>query len=292
MEALAAEERERRERRMRRFGGLVDAARPVGWHGGELPAAPSPRKRARLANSNDPREPPPGPDEEGRPKRARQLPAWAFEPGGASLPPRRRAALESSPSPAAAGVAGDAGGRTIDLTGESPQLAPAARRQGTLTRANARVQGRAGGAAGADGRMPARRSVVVIDDDSPGEASEAESDDEGGRRSPYSTSRGQRRREPAGAGGAAGASRSGGARAKPHEAHPAPQRRRDSGAVVLIEDPLPAPRGRRDKGKAPADERPADAPAAVARGDKLQITSTVSRPFTCPICYDDVEKGG
>ena len=27
-------------------------------------------------------------------------------------------------------------------------------------------------------------------------------------------------------------------------------------------------------------------------GLKRQITSTVSRPFTCPICYDDVEKGG
>ena len=41
----------------------------------------------------------------------------------------------------------------------------------------------------------------------------------------------------------------------------------------------------------PADEHPADSPAAVARcGDKLQITSTVSRPFKCPICFDDFEK--
>lgn len=266
---------------MRRFA--EDAARPGGWHDGvvALPAAPSP-KRARLANSNHAREPPPrgpGPADGGA-KRARELPPWGREPAGAPLPPRRP---PLSPSPAAAAAGGAAGGgRAIDLTGESPQLAPAARRQITLSRANARVQGRAGGGAGAGGRPPAaaRRSVVVIDDDSPS-ASGVESDDEGGRRSPYSASRGQRRREPTGAGGA---------RAMPLEGQPPQPRRRDS-AVVLIEGP-PAPRRRRDKGKAPADERPAEAPAAVARADKLQIMSTVARPFTCPICYDDVEKGG
>ena len=52
-------------------------------------------------------------------------------------------------------------------------------------------------------------------------------------------------------------------------------------------------RDKRDKGKAPADECPAEAQAvAQVAGDKLQITSTVSRTFTCPICFEHVEKGG
>ena len=72
-----------------------------------------------------------------------------------------------------------------------------------------------------------------------------------------------------------------------HERHQAPV---PTAALeeIRLEPQLAAGTGR----QAPADERPADSPAAVARGDKLQITSTVSRPFTCPICYDDVEKGG
>ena len=37
---------------------------------------------------------------------------------------------------------------------------------------------------------------------------------------------------------------------------------------------------------------PLQASAAGAHHDKLQISSTVSRPFTCPICFDDVDKGG
>ena len=48
--------------------------------------------------------------------------------------------------------------------------------------------------------------------------------------------------------------------------------------------------GERGKGKEPAVDMPAA--ACGAHADKLRISSTVSRSFTCPVCFDDVEKGG
>ena len=180
-----------------------------------------------------------------------------------------------------AGGAGAANKDPIDLTGESPQPLTA-RRQGTLSRANARVQGWPGGGEGVSGRRPSRRSgqaVVVIkddgeDDDSSQAAFAVQSDDEGSR---STSSRGGRSRDLAGASGFRGARAEG-------KGEPSAPRRQC--AVMLIDE------GRGDKGKAPADERPAYAPARAAQGDRMQITSTVSRSFTCPICYDDVDKGG
>ena len=112
------------------------------------------------------------------------------------------------------------------------------------------------------------------DDNSSQAAFAVESDDEGGR---TFSSRGERSLFLAGASGSCGA------RAEGKGAPSAPRRQC---AVVLIDE------GRGDKDKVPADERPAYAPAMAARGDRMQITSTVSRSFTCPICYDDVDKGG
>jgi hypothetical protein len=180
-----------------------------------------------------------------------------------------------------AGGAGAANRDPIDLTGESPQPLTA-RRQGTLSRANARVKGWSGGGEGASGCRPSRRSgqaVVVInddeeDDESPQAAFAVESDDEGGR---STSSRRGRIRDLEGASGFRGARAEG-------KGEPSAPRRQC--AVMLIDE------GRGDKGKAPANERPAYAPARAAQGDRMQITSTVSRSFTCPICYDDVDKGG
>ena len=182
---------------------------------------------------------------------------------------------------AGAGGAGAANRDPIDLTGESPQPLTA-RRQGMLSRANSRFQCWPGGGEGASGRRPSRRNgqaVLVIEDDEEHDDSlhaafAVESDDEGARSTSF---RGGRSRDLAGASGSRGARAEG--KGEPR----APQRH---STVVLMDE------GTGDKGKAPADERPSYAPAMAAQGDRMQITSTVSRSFTCPICYDDVEKGG
>lgn len=225
-------------------------------------------------------------DDEERAKHRRVVPAWALEPEVAPVSSHPRKRLAGAAATAATLAPGSSWANTanrgpIDLTGQSPQP-PTVQRQSTLSRSNARILGWPGRREGASGPRPSRRSgkgVVVIkddddDDDSPPAAFALESDDEGSRSTSW---HGGRSRDLVCASGFPGTNAM--SKGEPRAA------RRDS-AVVLIDE------GRGDKGKAPADERPADAPAMAARGDKMQITSTVSRSFTCPICYEDVEKGG
>jgi hypothetical protein len=52
-------------------------------------------------------------------------------------------------------------------------------------------------------------------------------------------------------------------------------------------------RSKRAEGKEPANMFAEGNTAQEARkGDQLKISSTVSRVFTCPVCFDDTEKGG
>jgi len=155
-----------------------------------------------------------------------------------------------------------AAGRPIDIPGEPPK-APAARQAGPAGAQGRDAPRTPSGEGTSSGAHVQERVVDTHVRTSAGQSVVLIDDDSPAASVMHSYESGQRSRDTAGT----------------------------SGAGVLI-DNGGARWDTRDKGKAPADERPAVAPAMVVRGDKLQITSTVSRTFTCPICFEHVEKGG